>query len=195
MKKRQHRLKFETVSVLDNFLECIFPPRCFVCDRLLETADIRRQRNVHAACRKKLYPVVQPYCYHCGSPLADTETEYCQNCRKHRSFVAEGRSLFVYRGAVQKSMYRFKYANRRRYARFLAEEAMQRWENWMREKGSKPSFRYRCIRKKNGIADIIRLRFLAGHCQKNGYSVYSASDDQGERYTTTERTEWQRKRK
>lgn len=83
---------------------------------------------------EKLYPVVQPYCYHCGSPLADTETEYCQNCRKHRSFVAEGRSLFVYRGAVQKSMYRFKYANRRRYARFLAEEAMQRWENWMREK-------------------------------------------------------------
>ena len=160
MKKRQHRLKFETVSVLDNFLDCIFPPRCFVCDRLLETADIRRQRNVHAACRKKLFPVVQPYCYHCGSPLADTETEYCQNCRKHRSFVAEGRSLFVYRGAVQKSMYRFKYANRRRYARFLAEEAMQRWENW------KQSFRYRCIRKKNGIADIIRLRFLAGHCQK-----------------------------
>ena len=106
MKKRQHRLKFETVSVLDNFLECIFPPRCFVCDRLLETADIRRQRNVHAACRKKLYPVVQPYCYHCGSPLADTETEYCQNCRKHRSFVAEGRSLFVYRGAVQKSMFK-----------------------------------------------------------------------------------------
>ena len=114
-------MKFETVSVLDNFLECIFPPRCFVCDRLLETADIRRQRNVHAACRKKLYPVVQPYCYHCGSPLVDTETEYCQNCRKHRSFVAEGRSLFVYRGAVQKSMYRFKYANRRRYARFLAD--------------------------------------------------------------------------
>lgn len=36
MKKRQHRLKFETVSVLDNFLECIFPPRCFVCDRLLK---------------------------------------------------------------------------------------------------------------------------------------------------------------
>ena len=168
MKKRQHRLKFETVSVLDNFLECIFPPRCFVCDRLLETADIRRQRNVHAACRKKLYPVVQPYCYHCGSPLADTETEYCQNCRKHRSFVAEGRSLFVYRGAVQKSMYRFKYANRRRYARFLAEEAMQRWENWMREKR---------------IEAIVPV------------PMYSASDDPGERYTATERTEWQRKRK
>ena len=30
--------------------------------------------------------------------------------------------------------YTHLYANRRRYARFLAEEAMQRWENWMREK-------------------------------------------------------------
>lgn len=115
---------------------------------------------------EKLYPVVQPYCYHCGSPLADTETEYCQNCRKHRSFVAEGRSLFVYRGAVQKSMYRFKYANRRRYARFLAEEAMQRWENWMREKRIEAIVPVPMYSKKNGIADIIRLRFLAGHCQK-----------------------------
>lgn len=115
---------------------------------------------------EKLYPVVQPYCYHCGSPLADTETEYCQNCRKHRSFVAEGRSLFVYRGAVQKSMYRFKYANRRRYARFLAEEAMQRWENWMREKRIEAIVPVPMYLKKNGIADIIRLRFLAGHCQK-----------------------------
>ena len=144
----------------------------------------------------KLYPVVQPYCYHCGSPLADTETEYCQNCRKHRSFVAEGRSLFVYRGAVQKSMYRFKYANRRRYARFLAEEAMQRWGKL--DAGKKDRSHRSgtdVFEKKNGIADIIRLRFLAGHCQKNGYSVYSASDDPGERYTTTERTEWQRKRK
>ena len=59
MKKRQHRLKFETVSVLDNFLECIFPPRCFVCDRLLETADIRRQRNVHAATTNKVAPKFQ----------------------------------------------------------------------------------------------------------------------------------------
>ena len=64
----------------------------------------------------------------------DTETEYCQDCRKHRSFVTEGRSLFVYRGAVRKSMYRFKYANRRKYADFLAEEALQRWESWMWEK-------------------------------------------------------------
>ena len=42
------------------------------------------------------------------------------------------------------------------------------------KKGSKQSFRYRCIRKKNGIADIIRLRFLAGHCQKKKVGQYAA---------------------
>lgn len=147
MKKRQHRLKFETVSVLDNFLECIFPPRCFVCDRLLETADIRRQRNVHAACRKNCIPL-------CSRTVIIAEARL-RIPKQNIVRIAESIVLccrrtiaFVYRGAVQKSMYRFKYANRRRYARFLAEEAMQRWENWMREKGSKQSFRYRCIRKR-----------------------------------------------
>ena len=134
MRKLQHRLRFVTVSVWDNFLECIFPPRCFVCDRLLETSDVRKKRKIHLACRKHLYPVVQPYCYHCGRPLLDAQTEYCEDCRKHRSFIQEGRSLFVYRGAVQQSMYRFKYANRRRYSCFLAEEAAQRLGAWMVEK-------------------------------------------------------------
>ena len=44
------------------------------------------------------------------------------------------------------------------------------------KKGSKPSFRYRCIRKKNGIADIIRLRFLAGHCQKKWKRILIVDD-------------------
>ena len=166
MKKRQHRLKFETVSVLDNFLECIFPPRCFVCDRLLETADIRRQRNVHAACRKKLYPVVQPYCYHCGSPLADTETEYCQNCRKHRSFVAEGRSLLYIVGLCRNLCTGLSMQTGGDMPVFWRRKPCSAGKTGCGKKGSKPSFRYRCIRKKNGIADIIRLRFLAGHCQK-----------------------------
>lgn len=134
MKKQQHRLKSVIVSVWDNFLECVFPPRCFVCDRILETADIRKKSGIHAACREKLYPVVQPYCYHCGSPLLDEKIQYCQDCRKHRSFVQEGRSLFVYQGAVLKAMYRFKYANRRKYAGFLADEAQKRWGDWIHAK-------------------------------------------------------------
>ena len=131
MKKLQHRLKYKTASVWDNFLETIFPPRCFVCDGLLETPDLRSGRRIHPSCRKKLYPVVQPYCYHCGSPLSDSSREYCKDCTGHRSFVEEGRSLFVYRGAVQKSMYRLKYANSRTYAKFLAEEAAQHLGAWM----------------------------------------------------------------
>lgn len=189
MKKRQHRLKFETVSVLDNFLECIFPPRCFVCDRLLETADIRRQRNVHAACPEKIVSRCAAVLLSLRKPrLADTETEYCQNCRKHRSFVAEGRSLFVYRGAVQKSMYRFKYANRRRYARFLAEEAMQRWENWMREKRIEAIVPVPMYSKKERYRGYNQAAlFGRALSEKMDIPCIPRLWIQGERYTSTER--------
>lgn len=134
MKRLQHRLKYEIVSVLDKFSELVFPPRCFVCDRLLETSDLRSGRRVHTHCRRLLQPVEQPFCYHCGCPLPDPAVEYCGDCRRKKTFVKEGRSLFVYRGSVQTSMYRFKYANRRQYAHFLAEESNRRLGEWIRKK-------------------------------------------------------------
>lgn len=76
---------------------------------------------------------MQPYCLHCGCPLPDPSLEYCADCRKHTSFVEQGRSLFLYRGEVRRSMYRLKYANRRTYARFLAEEAAERLGAWIQK--------------------------------------------------------------
>ena len=155
MKKQQNRLKYAVVSVWDSLLECLFPPRCFVCDELLDTADLRRKRRIHTACRAKLHPVVQPYCYHCGCPLPDAEIEYCTDCRKHRSFLTEGRSLFVYRGDIRKAMYRFKYGNRRGCARFLAEEAACRMQPWIH---------------KNGIEAIVPVPMAAKKERYRGYN-------------------------
>ena len=127
-------MKYETGSVLDRILELLFPPRCFVCDRLLETSDIRAGRRIHRTCVGKLEPVKQPFCFHCGCPLPDAEMEYCDDCKRKHSYIEQGRALFVYRGAVRKAMYRFKYTNRRRYAVFLAEEAKARLMDWMSER-------------------------------------------------------------
>ena len=134
MKRLQRRLKYETESALDRILEILFPPRCFVCDRLLDTLDIRAGRKIHRVCRGKLEPVKQPFCFHCGCPLPDEGAEYCSDCRRKHSCIEQGRALFVYRGTILKSMYRFKYANRRRYAAFLAEEAAARYGDWFKEK-------------------------------------------------------------
>lgn len=128
----------------EEILGLLFPPRCPVCDRILELEEIRKGNRIHATCRKKLYPVMQPFCCHCGRPVADGEVEYCFDCRKkiHQtespywkgkpaSFFLRGRSVFLYRGEIRKTMYRFKYSNRREYASFLAQEAVSLLGDWI----------------------------------------------------------------
>lgn len=124
----------------------LFPPRCPLCDKLLTVSELRSGGKIHEECKERLVPVRQPYCMHCGRPLSDGEKEYCPGCAKRLawmkapdwdgtpfSHITEGKSLFVYQGDVRQMMYRFKYSNRREYAAFLAEEAYQKYGNWIKK--------------------------------------------------------------
>lgn len=148
MKKRQHRLKFETVSVLDNFLDCIFPPRCFVCDRLLETADIRRQRNVHAACRKNCIPL-------CSRTVIIAEARLRipkQNIvRIAESIVLlwqkDDRFLYIV-GLCRNPCTGLSMQTGGDMPVFWRRKPCSAGKTGCGKKGSKQSFRYRCIRKR-----------------------------------------------
>lgn len=123
----------------------LFPPRCFVCDELLEPEQTEGKNRIHPACKEKLIPVESPYCLHCGRPLARTScAEYCHECIKvfgskvtsmsfFSSSVTSGRALFLYQGAIKKSMYRFKYSNKREYAGSFARYAVEKYADWIRE--------------------------------------------------------------
>lgn len=124
----------------------VFPPRCAVCDALLAPEEI--EKGIHAACREKLTFVGECYCMHCGRPLEREGQEYCSDCQKGIagqnfpdrrqnifSWIEQGRGVFEYRGALKKTMYRFKYSNRREYARFLRQAACERWGDWMLASG------------------------------------------------------------
>lgn len=134
------------MPVLRNILELLFPPRCPLCDRLLDVSAIRRKQKIHKACKKRLYPVSQPFCFHCGKPLEGREKEYCIDCRRRiaktesvhwdgRPFsnIMQGRALYVYQGDIRQTMYRFKYSNRREYAAFFAEELCKTYGKWIME--------------------------------------------------------------
>lgn len=118
-------------------IDLLFPPRCPVCDRLLEVYDIRRGSRIHVSCRQKLCPVNGNQCFHCGRPLNDADAEYCSDCKGQMergnpfSYFRQGKAVFLYRGDMKKAMYRFKYSNRREYAVFFAEEAFQSYGKWM----------------------------------------------------------------
>jgi ComF family protein len=122
-------------KIIQQILDLFFPPRCPVCDGILGTAELRSGSRIHAQCEKKLCPVTEPACFHCGRPLREQEREYCEDCTSRRSALVQGKSLYAYRDAAKQSMYRFKYGNRREYARFFAEEAERRLLSWIRDTG------------------------------------------------------------
>ena len=110
-----------------------FPPRCAVCDGILEPGET----GVHPECRKKLRPVEEPCCMHCGKPVSLETHEYCPDCAKKlrvstrplpgqrssapEETITQGKALYLYQGEIKQSMYRLKYANRREYGAFFAE--------------------------------------------------------------------------
>lgn len=146
--------------IKEGLLQILFPPRCVVCDKLLEAEDIRSRRHVHPLCEKKLYPVGDTVCFYCGKPLQSTGGEYCFDCRKkitaHQPLACvQGKSIYRYQGEIRKSVYRFKYSNRREYAGFYAQKAVERYGDWI---------------LKCGIEAIVPIPMYSRKKRKRGYN-------------------------
>jgi len=70
-------------------------------------------------CLKKL-PFNNKYvCNHCGRELAVPE-EYCNSCKQYNTHFDRARSVFLYEGAVRKTITDLKYRNRKYLAGILA---------------------------------------------------------------------------
>ncbi len=100
-------------------LQCIYPRRCVVCDGVFYFSDRER---IHPDCRKKLVPIVQPFCFGCGKALSDEQAEYCSDCRRRKRSFRRNVAAFGYNEAARESVVRFKYHGRQSYARTYAEE-------------------------------------------------------------------------
>ena len=107
-----------------------FPPRCPVCDQVLWAGE-----KTCGPCGTKIQHITEPCCKKCGKPLEDERREYCPDCAHKKHFYTQGKAVFVYQGGIRESMYRFKYANKREYATFYAEEAYHLHGAWIRAKG------------------------------------------------------------
>lgn len=118
--------------MFEKTLDLLFPRRCILCDEILHYGE----SGIHKKCKPMLFPVEEPVCMHCGRPVVSERAEYCFDCSRHKgtTFV-QGKSLYVYRGQIKMTMYRFKYSNRREYGDYLAKELAERYGDWMMKKG------------------------------------------------------------
>jgi ComF family protein len=103
------------------FLDLLYPGRCPLCDGL-------RKKNEPLICRgcaEKLAFLKEPLCCRCGRPLERSGQEYCKSCAGTGHRYIRGFAPFLYRGAMQESLMRFKYGGRAEYAGFYAAALLQ----------------------------------------------------------------------
>ncbi len=106
-------LKKKTAGFL---LDLVYPRRCPVCDGLLPFGG----PLICNSCRGVPKPVREPRCRKCGKMLLSEAREYCADCMSMRHSFDRAVSMFLYDSAMQASIYRYKYGNRREYADYYA---------------------------------------------------------------------------
>jgi ComF family protein len=103
-------------------LDIIFPRRCPVCDEILMGCD----GWIHEGCKRKIEYVKEPFCMKCGKSVRLERREYCHDCLNKKHYFDRGVSAFIYEKEMKKSIYRFKYKNRREYGEFYVNEILSR---------------------------------------------------------------------
>ena len=114
-------------------LALVYPPRCPVCDEIVAFED---RGMVHPECRKKLFYITGAVCMKCGQPVDNARVEFCFDCGKKHHHYRQGKGVFLYKGDIKQTMYRFKYSNKREYAAFFAGIATEQYTEWMQRIGA-----------------------------------------------------------
>lgn len=102
--------------IAQGIVDGLFPKSCPMCDEILP-----KGRDICCGCEEKLVYIIEPKCKKCGKKLENEKLEYCVDCSKNRHYFNQGIAAFLYNDKVSKSIYRFKYHNRRTYAGFYGK--------------------------------------------------------------------------
>lgn len=115
----------------NTLVNILFPKTCPVCDKV-----IRHDEEICKKCEAGIHFIEEPRCKKCSKELQDEETEYCTDCRKSCHLYKTGIAAFRYDDKISKSIYRFKYHNRRTYAAFYGRAIADKYGTQIRRLGA-----------------------------------------------------------
>jgi ComF family protein len=109
------------MNLIKNFIDLLYPPRCLVCGRFLETLSSRVEGAFCAECLGDLTPITSPHCTICGAPFVTKEGEDhpCERCIRKPPHFEAIYSPYLYQGALMDAIHRFKYGPKNSYAKHL----------------------------------------------------------------------------
>lgn len=111
-------------EIFDKVCDIFYPPLCPFC------GGVTKEGICHV-CRQSLPYVEEPRCMKCGKPLQKEEQEYCRDCVRTPRAYEQGRSVWTHTGDVPHAVYRFKFHNKRYYAKLFAGEMAEKYGDWI----------------------------------------------------------------
>lgn len=107
---------------MQRLLDFLYPPVCPFCGRI-------SPEGICDKCREKIIRADGAFCLHCGKPLEDETKEYCYDCerRREKSFLTQGRALWLHREPVSGAIYQLKYKNKRHRGILFGAEMAERY--------------------------------------------------------------------
>lgn len=97
-----------------------------MCEKVLPDIPGYEKRDICPGCNGRLSYIKPPRCFVCGKQLYNENDEYCTDCRKRKHLFTQSCGVFAYDDKIKAAMYRFKYSNRREYAKFFGRSIVSR---------------------------------------------------------------------
>lgn len=150
MKSGRNQWKKRGYALLAEAMDFFYPLRCPICDGLPGPGKL-----ICDGCRAQAVPLREPVCKRCGKQLRDERAEYCADCIKKPHRYRQGKAVFLYKGGIRQSLYRFKYAGEQEYAVFYAREAAELYGRWVYD---------------NKIEAVVPIPMYRGKQRRRGYN-------------------------
>ena len=117
-------------TIINSAVELLYPKQCMSCGKVL--LKIEKELGFCAKCIKGVKLVGDNSCLKCGKPIDDSTEELCDQCQQQNHYFVQNKGVFVYDGPVKKSMYLFKYSNRRCSGKLFAKYAARKYGKWIK---------------------------------------------------------------
>ncbi|MBW1920240.1 MAG: ComF family protein [Deltaproteobacteria bacterium] len=102
------------MSILNQLIDMIYPPRCPSCHNMLAEGDYDNEELVRPFCRscfETFQQIESPLCPICGRPhiSGPAEDHLCENCLRNRPYYDRCASPYLYEGNLMEAIHEFKY--------------------------------------------------------------------------------------
>lgn len=117
------------MSIVNSVLGMFFTNTCPLCGKVLAF----NAKGACKECNEKVKYVREPRCQKCGRPLGDMDQILCEECAKRNHHFDAGICIYEHTGQIKKSIYEFKYKNRREYGEFYAGESVKMYGKLLKQ--------------------------------------------------------------